>query len=116
MLINADNYFTNYKLNVTNPSPAVDDYRHNFLSYLGIASKAPNILLQILNMFINSESANFSLRIKITLAIQIGVFLFIIVTAAMDSTSWPGLFFWVTMGSAAVINTANGVYQGILFF
>lgn len=115
MLINADNYFTNFKLNVTNPSPAVDDYRHHFLSYLGIASKAPNIFLQILNLFINAENANFSLRIIVTLGLQIGVFLFIIGTAAMNSTSWPGLFFWLTMGSAAAINTANGVYQGILF-
>ena len=55
MLINEDQYFVNYKLNVTNPSPSVDNYRLNFLSYLGLASKVPNILLQILNMFIGAE-------------------------------------------------------------
>lgn len=115
MLINADNYFVNFKLNVTAPSEAVTDYRNHFLSYLGIASKAPNIFLQLLNLFINAEGANFSLRIIITLALQIGVFLFIIGTAAVNSTSWPGLFFWLTMGSAAAINTANGVYQGCIY-
>lgn len=47
-------YF-NIKLNTTDGDPVVENYQANFLSYLGIASKAPNILLQILNMFINAE-------------------------------------------------------------
>lgn len=55
MLINADKYFVSYKLNVTDSTPAVDNYRNSFLSYLGIASKAPNILLQIINMFIGAQ-------------------------------------------------------------
>ena len=115
MLINADSYFVDFKLNVTNPSPALSNYRDNFLNYLGIASKAPNILLQILNMFLNSQNANLPRRIEITLVIQILVFFFIIGCAAADSTTWPGLFFWLTMASAAFINTANGVYQSCIY-
>ena len=131
MLINADNvskklikfcwkiisflnfqYFVNYKLNVTNPSEAVTNYRTHFLSYLGIASKAPNILLQIANMLIGAERANLSRRISITLVIQIAVFLLIIGMATMDTSHAPEAFFWATMGCAAAINLANGVYQG----
>ncbi|CAG2174751.1 unnamed protein product [Oppiella nova] len=54
MLINADSYFVDYKLNVNETTQTLDNYKTNFLSYLGIASKAPNILLQIINMFANT--------------------------------------------------------------
>lgn len=66
-------------------------------------------------MSIYSRSANYSLRIRITLAIQSLVFVFIIGCAAVDSASWPAVFFWLTMASAAFINTANGVYQGCVY-
>ncbi|KAJ6222302.1 hypothetical protein RDWZM_000847 [Blomia tropicalis] len=115
MLINADNYFVNYKLNITNPTSMQDNYRQHFLSYLGLFSKGPNILLQILNVFINAENANLTRRINITLVIQIVVFLIIIAMAAIDSSGWPDLFFWLTMMSAAFINLANGVFQSCLY-
>lgn len=111
-----------------------DNYRQHFLSYLGLFSKGPNILLQILNVFINAEyvmdcvtifffckfnlfcrNANLTRRINITLVIQIVVFLIIIAMAAIDSSGWPDLFFWLTMMSAAFINLANGVFQSCLY-
>lgn len=85
------------------------------MSYLGIASKAPNILLQIANMLVGAEKANLSRRISVTLVVQIAVFLFIIGLAAVDTSSMPDAFFWATMGAAATINLANGVYQGKVF-
>lgn len=98
-----------------NSTATVADYRDNFLSYLGIASKAPNIMLQIVNMFFNAQNANLSRRISITLLIQIAVFVFIISLAMVDTNEWPGGFFWTTMMSAVVINLANGVYQGCVY-
>lgn len=100
---------------MTDPSGAVTNYRTHFLSYLGIASKAPNILLQIANMLVGAEKANLSRRISVTLVVQIAVFLFIIGLAAVDTSSMPDAFFWATMGAAATINLANGVYQGKVF-
>jgi equilibrative nucleoside transporter 1/2/3 len=38
-----------------------------------------------------------------------------IILAIIDSSSWPELFFWITMVLAAVINMANGVYQGCVY-
>lgn len=61
------------------------------------------------------RNANLTHRVSITLVIQIAVFLFIIALALVDSADWPGLFFWLTMGSAAVINLANGAYQGCVY-
>ncbi|CAG2118841.1 unnamed protein product, partial [Medioppia subpectinata] len=115
MLINADSYFVDYKLNVTNSTPSLDNYKTNFLSYLGIASKAPNILLQIINLFANTGYGSLSIRISVTLIVQSLVFVFTIILAVIDSTGWPDIFFWVTMLSAAVINVANGVYQGCVY-
>ncbi|KAH9419244.1 Nucleoside transporter [Dermatophagoides pteronyssinus] len=116
MLINADKYFVSYKLNVTDSTPAVDNYRNSFLSYLGIASKAPNILLQIINMFIGAHGVgNLAHRITYSLVAQILVFIFIIAMAIIDSSSWPSIFFWLTMMSAVAINLANGIYQGCVY-
>lgn len=35
--------------------------------------------------------------------------------AIVDSTTWPSIFFWMTMMSAIAINLANGIYQGCVY-
>lgn len=70
--------------------------------------------MRIMMLRIN-RNANLTRRVSITLVIQIAVFLFIISLALVNSADWPGLFFWLTMGSAAVINLANGAYQGCVY-
>lgn len=54
-------------------------------------------------------------RLNVTLIIQSVIFIFTIILANIDSTSWPEIFFWLTMISAAIINMANGVYQGCVY-
>ncbi|XP_054157477.1 equilibrative nucleoside transporter 1-like [Oppia nitens] len=115
MLINANSYFVDYKLSVPKSSPTLDNFRTNFLSYLGIASKAPNILLQLINLFANTSHGSLSTRITVTLVIQALVFVFTIILAIIDTTEWAEIFFWLTMASAVVINVANGVYQGCVY-
>ncbi|UXI21351.1 protein-lysine N-methyltransferase METTL10 [Sarcoptes scabiei] len=111
MMITADKYFVEYKL-----ANADQSYRILFLTYLGIASKAPNILLQILNMFSNhSNQVNLSARIRFTLIVQILVFIFTIILACIDSSEWPTIFFWLTILSAVIINIVNGIYQGCIY-
>ncbi|XP_014672914.1 PREDICTED: uncharacterized protein LOC106813316 [Priapulus caudatus] len=50
MFITAEKYFTDYKL-ATNTSGDTE-YRDNFMSYLGIASQIPNVLLNFINLFV----------------------------------------------------------------
>ncbi|CAG2107518.1 unnamed protein product [Medioppia subpectinata] len=109
-------YFVDYKLNVTDhKSETLENYRKNFLSYLGIASKAPNILFQFINMFFSSDYQSLSIRICVSLLMQTIVFVVTLALAVVDSSQWPELFFWITMLSAVVINTANGVFQGCVY-
>ncbi|RWS16752.1 equilibrative nucleoside transporter 3-like isoform X2 [Dinothrombium tinctorium] len=55
MFITANDYFVDYKLNVTTHSTESSAYREYFLSYIGLASKVPNALFQGLNL-ISSQS------------------------------------------------------------
>ncbi|XP_054157472.1 equilibrative nucleoside transporter 3-like [Oppia nitens] len=112
MLINSDSYFVDYKLNVSNnSSETLKTYRKNFLSYLGIASKAPNILFQFINMFLSSNYKSLSKRIWSTLLFQALVFIVITGLAFADSSQWPEIFFWITMLLAFIVNIANGIFQ-----
>ncbi|XP_054157479.1 equilibrative nucleoside transporter 1-like, partial [Oppia nitens] len=119
MLINADSYFVDYKLkvNLTDYESAhdLDNYRSNFLSYLGIASISPNVCLQFLNLFTNKSYGSLTTRISSALLLQALVFLFTIVLAVMDTNGWPIGFFWLTMTSAVVINSGTGILQSCNF-
>ncbi|CAG2183018.1 unnamed protein product, partial [Oppiella nova] len=106
-------YFVDYKLNVSHTgSDSLVNYRTNFLSYLGIASISPNVFLQILNLFANKSYGSLSTRISLSLLLQSVVFVATIVLAVLDTTGWPDVFFWLTMLSAVIINSATGVLQG----
>lgn len=54
-------------------------------------------------------------RIGVSLVIQAMIFGLTVSLAVIDTSSWKEMFFWVTMMSAAVINMANGVYQGCVY-
>ncbi|CAG2178679.1 unnamed protein product, partial [Oppiella nova] len=96
-------------------SDTLENYRKNFLSYLGIASKVPNILFQFINMFFGSDYKSLSTRIWLSLLLQALVFIGTTVLAVIDSSEWPEIFFWITMLSAFVINIANGLFQGCVY-
>ena len=38
-----------------------------------------------------------------------------IVLAMVDTTSWPELFFYLTIASVILLNVANGVYQNTVY-
>ncbi|RWS02536.1 equilibrative nucleoside transporter 3-like isoform X2, partial [Dinothrombium tinctorium] len=112
MFINAESYFSEYKLNVTEAS---QEYSKNFLSYFGIAAQLPNIIFNGLNLFIQTKGDSLTLRITITLIIEVLIFLLTICFAIVDTSTWPGAFFYLTMASVVVLNMANGVYQNCVY-
>lgn len=47
--------------------------------------------------------------------IECAVFIVTIILALVDSSSWPGPFFYITMISVVIMNMANGVYQSAVY-
>lgn len=121
MFINADAYFRDYKLAPQNSTDIdvseaqLDNMRKNFLSYLGLAAQIPNVLFNGLNLVANVGSGNLNLRVNVSLILEALVFLLTIILAVVDSTKWPGAFFYLTMISVVALNMASGVYQNCVF-
>ncbi|KAF7493514.1 Equilibrative nucleoside transporter 3 [Sarcoptes scabiei] len=119
MLINADSYFIDYKLNTTNDNDGrsirMESYRNNFIPYLSIASKVPNILFQLFNLLFASSVRSFRIRMSVTFIVQIILFVLMIVLALIDSETWPETFFWITMITAVIFNIANGIFQSCIY-
>lgn len=113
MFITVNSYFTDYKLNVTLPEGA-DEYRTNFLSYIGLASQIPSLIFTWLNLFV-PIGGDLTVRIVVSILIEVIVFINTIVLAMLDSSTWPVIFFWVTMASVVVLNMASGVYQNSVY-
>ncbi|XP_035717328.1 NADPH-dependent diflavin oxidoreductase 1-like [Vespa mandarinia] len=113
MFITAKDYFVNYKLS-KEYTEIESNYSTNFLSYLGFASQIPNLLFNWLNIFIKLRG-NLTTRIAWGIFVQILIFLFTVILAMMDTSQWPGIFFWITMISVIILNIANGIYQNSVF-
>ena len=61
---------------------------------------------KILNLlYFYRGRANLTNRIVWTLLIEVVIFVVTIVLAMVDSSLWPGLFFYLTIGSVTVINS-----------
>ncbi|KAK2588719.1 hypothetical protein KPH14_001609 [Odynerus spinipes] len=113
MFITAKDYFVSYKLS-KEYTDIESNYAKYFLSYLGFASQIPNLLFNWLNIFIQL-SGNLTTRIAWGIFVQVLVFVFTVILAMTDSSEWPGIFFWITMISVIILNTANGIYQNSVF-
>ncbi|XP_043250700.1 NADPH-dependent diflavin oxidoreductase 1 isoform X1 [Colletes gigas] len=113
MFITAKNYFVNYKL--SKDYTGIDtNYATNFPAWLGFASQIPNLLFNWLNVFIQF-GGNLTTRIVWGIFIQVLIFVCTVILAMTDSSGWPGIFFWITMSSVIVLNTANGIYQNSVY-
>ncbi|BFY98982.1 hypothetical protein BsWGS_02022 [Bradybaena similaris] len=116
MFINAKSYFEEYKLDQGNmSSPALKDYKTNFMSYIGMASQFPNFFMNLVNLFVQCKGNTLGVRILSGIIIMVIMFILTVVLAVIDTSAWAETFFWVTMGSAVVINAAVGLYQNSIF-
>lgn len=115
MFITAESYFVDYKLKVNTSDKATEEYREHFLSYLGVASQVPNVVCNALNLFIQFEGGRLTFRIVGSILIEVIIFIVTIILAMLDSSTWPGAFFYITMASVVLINMANGIYQNCVY-
>ncbi|XP_054009165.1 equilibrative nucleoside transporter 1 isoform X1 [Hylaeus anthracinus] len=113
MFITAKDYFVHYKLS-EEYTGIVTNYATNFLAWLGFAAQIPNLLFNWLNVFVQF-GGNLTTRIVWGIFVQVLVFVCTVILAMTDSSGWPGIFFWITMASVIVLNTANGIYQNSVF-
>jgi len=117
MFINAKSYYEGYKLNgniTGNPNDTID-YSQNFMPYVTFFSQVPNVFFNWVNIFVNLGGTNLTPRIFWSLIVQVLVFIFTVVLAMVDSREWTQIFFWTTMGSVVVLNTACGIYQNSVY-
>ncbi|XP_022246473.1 equilibrative nucleoside transporter 3-like isoform X2 [Limulus polyphemus] len=115
MHVTANAYFVDLKLNVNESNIQTEDFRRNFLSYLGVACQVPNVLCSGLNLFLHTGGGNFTKRIIISLIITVVMFIVSVALAILDSSDWPGLFFYITMASIVLMSMGNGVYQNCIY-
>lgn len=54
-------------------------------------------------------------RVVWSLIIEIILFLITVILAMVDSSQWPGTFFWVTMASVVVLNMFAGIFQNTVY-
>lgn len=113
MLINAQAYFENYKLSAN--TTEVNNLRSNFMFSIGVASQVPNFIMSGVNTFCQCGGQASSKRIAISIGIMTVVFVSTVILAMVDSSDWSVEFFYITMGSAVILNMATGVYQNSTF-
>jgi len=106
-------YFANYKLGkeyTDTPLP----YATYFLNYVIFAAQVPNLVFNWINVFLN-VGGNLTSRIVWTLLIEVLVFVVTIILAMVDSSEWPGIFFYLTIGCVILLNIASGIYQNTVY-
>ncbi|XP_054709130.1 equilibrative nucleoside transporter 3-like [Uloborus diversus] len=115
MFITAKSYFVDFKLKINETDGSTEEYREHFLSYLGVASQVPNVICNALNIFVQFGGGSVTFRIIGSILIEIVIFILTVVLAMLDSSSWAGAFFYITMASVVILNMANGIYQNSLY-
>jgi len=114
MFITATSYFTDYKL--ASNDTQVKDYRMYWLSFLGITAQIPGVTLTGMNLFFQcGNGSNIGRRIIWSILIVILTFAVTVIFAMIDTSSWTITFFWITMVSVVIMNSANGMYQSSLY-
>lgn len=113
MFITAKSYFENYKLDT--PISRDAPYRKEFMFYLGIVSQVSNAVISCMNTFFQFGGQASTRRIAIALFTMVIIFICTVILAMVDSSSWPGTFFALTMVSAGLLNCCAGVYQNSAF-
>ncbi|ETN84981.1 nucleoside transporter [Necator americanus] len=90
------------------------EYSANFLNYLAIASQIPNLLLNFINIFVTVKG-DLTKRISLSLLIVGSMIIFTMSFVYVDTWSWMGTFFAITLMSIVLLNGANGIYQNSIF-
>uniref|UniRef100_A0A1A9VM26 Uncharacterized protein n=1 Tax=Glossina austeni TaxID=7395 RepID=A0A1A9VM26_GLOAU len=113
------NFYSPNKQFVTVPmivTPPRDKFKLVFLIFVlhGIGVLMP------WNMFITAKSVmsikgDITKRIVCTIPMILIIFIFTVILAMVDSSSWPDIFFWITMITIAILHSINGVYHNTVY-
>lgn len=114
MFITPKEYFTQYKLLNATSEDGTFKYDSDFLAYISFAAQVPNVLFSWLNVFVQ-VGGSVTTRVVWSILVMVFIFVMTVVLAMLDSTDWPGTFFWVTMSSVVVLNMASGMYQNTVY-
>jgi solute carrier family 29 (equilibrative nucleoside transporter), member 1/2/3 len=71
--------------------------------------------VNLMKIFIKKCSGNLTTRVVWSLIIEIILFLVTVVLAMVDSSEWPGTFFWTTMVTVVILNMAGGIFQNTVY-
>ncbi|CAH8467418.1 unnamed protein product [Heterobilharzia americana] len=115
VFINAREYFVDFKLNTTISYNA--DYRTNLLSYFGLAAHFPSLCFAAWNTFYQSGSMNSKSHFRFLgcMIIEIIVLVLTIILALIDTSTFPRIFFFITIASLVIINCCVGIHQTLTF-
>ncbi|CAB3365752.1 Hypothetical predicted protein [Cloeon dipterum] len=114
MFITAKEYFVDYKLSeeYTGEKTALAS---NFLAYVGLTAQIPNVIFNWANILWEGKGQNLTTRVVYSLVFEVFIFILTVVLAMVNTSTWPEAFFFVTMGSVAALNMANGIYQNTVY-
>jgi equilibrative nucleoside transporter 1/2/3 len=114
MFITAKDYFELYKLSENYTHSDTTYYVSHFMQFMTIFSQLPNLIFNWLNIFMNF-GGSLTTRIMYSIIIEVLVFIATEVLVLVDSSEWPDIFFWTTMGSVLILNVVNGIYQNTVY-
>uniref|UniRef100_A0AC35U6D8 Equilibrative nucleoside transporter 1 n=1 Tax=Rhabditophanes sp. KR3021 TaxID=114890 RepID=A0AC35U6D8_9BILA len=112
----APSYYINYKLATVDAdgNKVLTFYAIQFFSFLGLFSQFPNLILNALNIVLPIKG---ELMTRIVRSLEL-VCICVVFTMGMifvESLDWIPTFFWITMISVALLNSANGIYQNSVY-
>uniref|UniRef100_A0AAF5PHG0 Nucleoside transporter n=2 Tax=Wuchereria bancrofti TaxID=6293 RepID=A0AAF5PHG0_WUCBA len=112
----APSYYVDYKFVEVSADGMVhkSDYALHFLSYLGLASQIPTLLLNLINLFVQIKG-DLRRRISFSLLILAIIILVTLIFTLINTSHMISAFFFITMTTVVLLNAANGVYQGSLY-
>ncbi|XP_044594180.1 equilibrative nucleoside transporter 1 isoform X2 [Cotesia glomerata] len=113
MFITARNYFENYKFS-SNYTVINTTYASKYVNSVSFSAQVPNVIFNWINLFM-PLGGDLTTRIVWGILVQVLVFVETVVLAMLDTSTWPGVFFWITMFSVVVLNTFNGIYQNSVY-
>ena len=57
-------------------------------------------------------SGNLTTRIVWSILVEVLLFVVTVVLAMVDSSDWPDVFFWLTIGTVVALNSESGAARG----
>eukprot|EP00795_Rhopilema_esculentum_P013540 gene13540-4426_t len=90
------------------------DFQISFQNYFSVAAMVPNVLMMLLNIFY-LHRLNRKLRIGLSLVFMLAIFVITTSLVLVDTESWTGSFFGITLFSVVFINICSAVLQGSVF-